>query len=218
MTFSLCRWFITGLCLAVCLSGCAKYTTNRGRRGPEQAPVATHPVAQQPPQVILEYAELDAVPALVTPIIKSVWIMPHQTTSGDYVGAYVLHMVIRPGEVVPQSETIVTRPPLPKTEVEPPLIPPPQTQQERRQYQLPEEDWDEPPYQGRPPERPAYPIEPPSGPQSQKTPNDILLEQGKKAAEQLRQMLPDATSGTPETEAPRVPSKVTPGPLPGAGE
>jgi hypothetical protein len=211
------RWFITGLCLAVCLTGCTKYTTNRGRRGLEQAPVATHPIAQQAPQVILEHAELDSVPDLVTPIIKSVWIMPHQTTSGDFVGAYVLHMVIRPGGVVPQSEAIVTRPPLPKTEVAPPLIPPPQTQHERRQYELPEEDWEEAPYRGKPRERSMYPVEPQSGPPSQKTPNEILVEQGKKAAEQLRQMLPGATPGE-ETPPPPPPGAIPQVPPPGAGE
>ena len=198
------RGVIIGLCLAVCLAGCTKYTTNTGRRGPEQTPVSTHPLVQSAPQMTFEHAELDSVPALVTPIIKSVWIMPHQTTSGDFVGAYVLHMVIRPGDVVAPSETIVTRPPLPRTEVAPPLLAPPVIQEERSQYELPEDE-DDAPYWGQPREHPVYP--PASQTQSQAPPTDILIEQATQAAEQLRQQLreadiPPSSGATPSPTLP----------------
>ena len=208
MNTTMVRMVVIGVCLSVGLVSCATYNTNKGRRNPPQAPVSAHPPLQQLPQLSLEHTQLDSVPKIITPIVKTVWIMPHQTTSGDFVGAYPLHIVIRHGDVVVQPDALVTRPPLPAIEHGDPLITPPATQQERSQYTLPEEGGLDPPL-GQFRERPVYPVpegSPATGRQSQQDPSEIMVEQAKKAAEHLRQQMsgagdtPTVTPVSPEID------------------
>lgn len=102
---------VAALCLL--LSSCTPYALHPGRKGPLEPPQVFS--GREPDAITMAYDPSDDVPALVTPIIKQVWIMPHRTAAGDYAGAYLLNVVIRPGDIAADPGGTVTIPTAPAT-------------------------------------------------------------------------------------------------------